>query len=92
MNDLISRQAAVDALKDAGMANYLATGDFYGIINALTVIKNMPTAEPKKGKWIINSPVTMKCDQCGYSIPDWKVHEARFCHNCGARMTEESDG
>lgn len=45
MDDLISRQAAIKALEDAGMTNYLATGDFYGIINALTVIKNMPTAD-----------------------------------------------
>lgn len=44
-DDLISRQAAIKALEDAGMNNYLATGDFYGIINALTVIKNMPTAD-----------------------------------------------
>lgn len=47
MNDLIRRQAAIDALEDAGMTNYQATGDFYGIINALTVIKNLPTAEKR---------------------------------------------
>lgn len=46
MDDLISRQAAIKALEDAGITNYLATGDFYGIINALTVIKNLPAAEP----------------------------------------------
>lgn len=46
MDDLISRQAAIEALEDAGMTNYQATGDFYGIVNALTVIKNMPAAGP----------------------------------------------
>ena len=91
MDDTISRQAAIDALKDAGMANYLATGAFYGIINALTVIKNMPTAEPKKGKWIYNSPVTMKCDQCGFVIKDWDWHRFKFCPNCDCDMRGEQE-
>lgn len=53
-DDLISRKAAIGALEDAGIINYQSTGDFHGIINALTVIKNLPTADP--------SVITMKID------------------------------
>ena len=81
MDDLISRQAAIDTV-----INGVCLGCDCDVIDKL---KALPTTYPKKGKWIINSPVTMKCDQCGYSIPDWKVYEARFCPDCGARMMEE---
>lgn len=56
----------------------------------LTGVSEFPTIEPerKKGKWISNSPVTMKCSQCGYFISDWKWHESNFCPNCGADMRE----
>lgn len=53
-DDLISRKAAIEALEAAGIINYQATGDFHGIINALTVIKNLPAADP--------SVITMKID------------------------------
>lgn len=45
--DLINRQAAIDALADAGLINYAATGNGNGMIQAITVIKNMPSAEPE---------------------------------------------
>lgn len=98
MYDLISRQAAIEALEDAGMTNYLATGDFYGIINALTVIKNMPTAEPRKGKWMCEirhykdtagefDYQYIYCSECGEQRRiGWQ--DANYCPNCGARMEE----
>ena len=54
----------------------------------------LPAAQPerKKGKWIYNSPVTMKCDQCGLVIKDWDWHRFKFCPNCGADMRGEQDG
>ena len=50
------------------------------------VVKEQPTIEPerKTGKWIPNSPVTMKCDQCGFVIKDWDWHRFNFCPNCGS--------
>lgn len=47
---------------------------------------------PKKGKWVDNSPVTCKCDQCGYVIRDWFVNQFGFCPNCGADMRGEQNG
>lgn len=44
--------------------------------------------ERKKGKWIPNSPVTMKCDQCGCIIKDWDWHRFKYCPNCRADMEE----
>ena len=42
MSDLISRKAAIEALAKAGCINYEATGDTYGMITAINVIKGMP--------------------------------------------------
>ena len=54
----------------------------------------LPSAqqEQKKGKWIYNSPVTMKCNQCGFIIKDWDWHRFKYCPNCIADMRGESDG
>lgn len=50
---------------------------------------NSAQPERKKGEWIENSPVTEKCDQCGYVIRDWFVSQFNFCPNCGAFMMED---
>lgn len=76
--------------------------DFKGYINALIMPKDdydgimeyideVPSAQPerKKGKWIYNSPVTMKCDQCGLVIKDWDWHRFKNCPNCLADMRGE---
>ena len=49
-------------------------------------IEALRQPERKTGKWIPNSPVTMKCDQCGFVIKDWDWHRFNFCPNCGAEM------
>ena len=56
-------------------------------------LKNMPSAEPerKMGKWIYNSPVTMKCDQCGFVIKDWDWHRFKFCPNCDCDIRGEQE-
>ena len=77
MDDLISKQAAIR----------VASG-YCHPANIAKELEKLPSAQPerKRGKWINNSPVTMKCDQCGYVISDWKWHESNFCPNCGADM------
>lgn len=54
----------------------------------------LPSAqsERKRGKWIYNSPVTMKCDQCGLVIKDWDWHRFKFCPNCDCDMRGEQNG
>jgi len=131
--DTISRQAAIDMLKNRwkktrkyeGIGDDIAEecelylkqvpsaqpeskelsewkADFKGYINALIMPKDdydgimeyideVPSAQPerKNGKWIYNSPVTMKCDQCGLVIKDWDWHRFKNCPNCLADMRGE---
>ena len=47
--------------------------------------------ERKTGRWIYNSPVTMKCEQCGYVIKDWEWNKANYCAGCGADMIGEQN-
>lgn len=60
---------------------------------ALQEMREMLECEPerKKGKWIYNSPVTMKCDQCGFVIKDWDWHRFKFCPNCDCDMRGEQE-
>lgn len=60
-------------------------------INENEVVFGGSKPERNKGKWINNSPVTMKCDQCGYVIKDWRWNELNFCANCGADMRGENN-
>lgn len=69
----------------------------YVFRSALNIIRgnlrNAPTIEErKKGEWISNSPLSMKCDQCGTTIGDWCWYYANFCPNCGADMRGEGNG
>ncbi len=102
---LIDADALMEILTTAirnmkGMAKFLDAEDDHEIqmeIKAYTDIANgikeMPTIEPerKKGKWIPNSPVTMKCDRCGLVIKDWDWHRFKLCPNCEADMRGEQN-
>ena len=57
-------------------------------------LRELPSAQPerKRGQWIYNSPVTMKCDQCGLVIKDWDWHRFKFCPNCDCDMRGEENG
>lgn len=90
MDDLISRQAAIDALCEAGLINYQATGDGNGMIHAVNVVKGLPSAQERKtGKWIDNSDgvegAWNYCSVCGERAID--LYD--FCPNCGADMRGE---
>lgn len=63
------------------------------VAECLDEIEDLPSAEPerKMGKWIYNSPVTMKCDQCGFVIKDWDWHRFKFCPNCDCDMRGEQE-
>ena len=86
-DDTISRKAAIDIVR-------FECGEWEGL--AKTIIKRfeqLPDAQPerKRGKWIYNSPVTMKCNQCGLVIKDWDWHRFKYCPNCIADMRCEQD-
>lgn len=91
MDDLISRQAAIDALNDEyhGMISDESM-KIYQIINWLD---NLPSAEPQKrktGRWI-RDEFGSRCGSCGlYAYRDKfdRPWESPYCPNCGARMEE----
>lgn len=66
---------------------------YHALSLAIRAIKTNYTArtERKTGKWIPNSPVTMKCDQCGLIIKDWDWHRFKYCPNCGSYNGGEQD-
>ncbi len=98
-NDLISRQAAIDAIgeksdeiyktKQKG-ATYPHDAFFQGMAYAENVVKQLPSAQPKKGKWIYHiydlfpAESTMECNQCHAEQP--LTCDDEFCPHCGAKM------
>ena len=92
MDDLISRQAAIDELCD-NCDNVKSVCPHYPC-KQYTAIEQLPSAQPerKKGKWIDgnegkwNSVYCPKCSVCGtpfYGIETVRYH---YCPNCGTRM------
>ena len=92
VGDMISRQAAIEALR--AMQTYkLFAGDDMLLIDqagAQTELMMLPPAQPelKRGKWIRNG-WAVTCSECGYDMP-YTVR--RFCPNYGADMRGEQDG
>lgn len=81
-SDTISRQAAIDALKRAE-----ALTKAFGYHNVIDTIRELPSAEPRKGKWVRNIHDKIICNQCGmFGNNEWN-----FCPNCGADMRGEED-
>ena len=86
MRDLISRQAAIDAIE-----RHIRVGDeLYPLTDvekiqnwsfevAASCVYNLPSAE-KRGKWLDGY-----CSRCGERTV-WD--ETDYCPNCGARMEE----
>ena len=90
MQDLISRQAAIDALKEKVFHNL--TDEFYG---AMQVLDELPSAQPerKKGKWIrhdeiknVYGGICIECSECGEKYVVQHILDEKYCRNCGAKM------
>ena len=97
MKDLISRQAAIDALKEL-TANGTNKGMVFGE-DAVHRIEILPSvqSERKTGRWIYGESEVGNdgyyCSECGNFVP-WIyeesamnfIREYKFCPNCGAKM------
>ena len=100
MDDLISRQQAINALR--AMQTYkLFAGDDMLLIDqaeAQTELMVLPSAQPehKTGHWI---PVTNgrgghQCDRCGCYAPSYQSGTewlSNFCPECNADMRGDKD-
>ena len=93
MTDLISRQAAIDALERG------AWGKEWDKTLAKAMIESVPSAQPerKKGFWYAlekgdkgYSAGDFKCSVCGEPNRCY-VPKPHFCPSCGADMRGEND-
>ena len=97
MDDLISRQAAIDALH-TWFRDGFNEDKWWNSTHVLAAIGGLPPAEPKRGKWVDmgKDPATGKwdtrlhiyCSECGHRSDD---KPTKYCPNCGAKM-EAADG
>lgn len=106
MDDLISRQAAIDAFDCTDELTVTGNENAQNVMNYINKvvgkIKALPSAQPKKGKWVRTtkhykdseqecSYYEIHCSECGAKRKiGW--HDARFCPNCGARMEASHAG
>ena len=99
MNDLISRQAAIDAflteLTKRERKNLLHTWSTVEVkYFVVDMLEKSPSAQ-RTGRWIYNDEAYpggnpyghYECDQCGEYVP----HKTNYCPNCGADMRGEQD-
>lgn len=91
-DDLISRQAAIDALGEEPYVwtedDEFAQGTRYQWKNGLDEIEALPSADAvpvRHGKWLWLDGV--RCSQCNYKLATTGLPS--YCPNCGARMDEE---
>ena len=93
MDDLISRQAAIDAV--LGVVPY----DEYWKEQIEKAVNALPSAQPKRktGKWIDegfyadgHGAHAFRCSECGGHIIEYDADP--FCRWCGADMRGEQDG
>ena len=86
MEDLISRQAAIDVVVQSlvdwdGMFRQEANCRIRDAINEL------PSADRQQGEWIDNGDRYYRCSLCGTRDTDtWD-----WCHGCGCRMKGADD-
>lgn len=98
--DTISRKAAIDALSKAGLINYAATGDGNGMIQAVNVIKGLPSAQEPLSDAYVNvvwawlmeyqiKAAELKGRYAPYEVlswvaNDWRKEHERFNQQAGS--------
>lgn len=88
--DCVSRQDAIDALKDA--KNHAFNSFYDGLIKARKIIAKLPSVQPDRntGKWarisidkyIQHAQAWYRCSECGGEF----IGQFNYCGNCGAKM------
>lgn len=93
MDDLISRQEAIDAIKRCESS--WSYGINTGLIKAMNAVADVPTIDPvKHGWWYITEDMPyfghtqeyLTCSACEGRLHGTGVEEWDYCPNCGARM------
>lgn len=88
-DDLISRQAAIEAMRELPheyntKEQRARTG---GIAACQTIIRELPSVQPKTGRWINIRPLltAARCSECKSAFAE----RTNYCPRCGARMESE---
>jgi len=96
MNNLISRQAAIDAIDRLDIPEDMCVFEILSHIEL--EIGNLPSAQPeqRKGEWIDegfyadgHGAHAFRCSECGGHIIEYDADP--FCRWCGADMRGEQD-
>ena len=94
MNDLISRQAAIDSLTEYGngRAVYISVGE------AVIRMEQLPSAQPKRGKWIKKhrhyggfrsyTGFDAMGEQHTITVDERSEYDDLYCSECGARSAD----
>ena len=109
VGELISRKNAIDVL-NRGLSKipYVNNTDTEMIrrderIGCIQEIRELPSVQQKKGKWIYGEhESTMcdgyRCDNCGFFVPwDYQhkfidfIKDYNYCPSCGAKMEVKND-
>ena len=95
-NDTISRAKAIDAVNCVMIMKGIRSGQSVAaeaVESAKSIIadniRQLPPAQPKRGKWIKISPANIyECSECGKHVMTNDICAYDFCHGCGADMRE----
>ncbi len=92
MSDLISRQAAMDAIKRYASYNYDLNNGLGLAMDAIAnMVADVQTIDSvKHGKWEYRNTGGWHCSVCDEQAPFWCMASTQnlgnYCYNCGARM------
>ena len=89
MEQLILRQAAIDALRDYLVGKRCPDdGTLTCRLIENEVINKLPPAEPKRGRWILDRSGAYCCSKCMEPCATYVMMKPRdkYCKMCGAKM------
>lgn len=99
MSDLISRQAAIDAIEEYAdrlqMVNWKENPGVpykaYALNWCINTIRDLPSAQPerKTGRWIGTDEWCCLCSECNQKVSIQLAELINFCPNCGAEMVKD---
>lgn len=102
--DLISRQAAIDALDQIfdrceEIEAHLPEGDpdrtgykmYPDYMTVWKYLHQLPSAKPKCGRWIEGADGCVFCSECGIEWLSDSAKYYKYCPICGARMEASDD-